>query len=634
MPTFTFTNNSGFDVSFYRITQSGTLIGEGNVTSRERTKTFVLDLPAGTELHFTTEMTMDLPSDGPVVYHDKGIIVDAYRTTGADRQTHTIRNISTQLSIRNSSASPVFLFTVDPHSGNEVAAGSLLPNTSNIYDDRLGALKPSTIWRIKDAAGATLKTYVTTAANYQDVEINPITLATRANYTHVQFISWEVYTGPNRGPRPWAMGRDGIGYTGISTENAVDNRLDIERQIEDVEERLQFTYKAIEEAHNLAVTHPTTLKVFMAPEFLYRGKGGAYIHDLINGWSEQPPREFNLTGFYHFPGLFGYLKGFAAENKFKDWLFVFGTAISASFPARFETNKGWVVDSTQMGEIYNTALIQRGGEFNTDNAYASRKRYISGIDFIKSQYKAKNFTLGDVVPADRLDLEPSESNREGSATFTINGMNDKAGQPIMFGLEVCLDHGISTPKNPQPPLWANSTVYAIGKEVISPDDRRLYACRIAHTSSASPTTFTQDKYNNPGRWVTWGRIRTADKWVKIQLVPSGGMHLTPASIRLLPAAGPTPHSYAFNCDGLTTLAGDPNFDYGSHTQIWNGANGTDPVPPENKLVSASYGRSVSNTSVAEVDDEIYDAARSRRIRASDLWDLGSGYVRVMEELPL
>src|SRR5215472_5010717 len=127
--------------------------------------------------------------------------------------------------------------------------------------------------------------------------------------------------------------------------------------------------------------------------------------------------------------------------------------------------------------------------------------YIASIDFIKSQYRAKNFTLGDVVPADRLDLEPNESNREGSATFTINGINDGAGQPIMFGLEVCLDHSISTPRNPQPPLWANSTVYAIGKGVISHDDGRVYTCGIAHTSSASPTTFTQDKNNNPGRWV-------------------------------------------------------------------------------------------------------------------------------------
>ena len=78
-----------------------------------------------------------------------------------------------------------------------------------------------------------------------------------------------------------------------------------------------------------------------------------------------------------------------------------------------------------MGEIYNTALIQRGGESTTDEAYASRKRYIASIDFIKSQYKAKGFALGNpndpdpekrgtVVAADRLYLEPNESDREGS----------------------------------------------------------------------------------------------------------------------------------------------------------------------------------------------------------------------------
>src|SRR5215831_7151786 len=269
MPTFTFTNNNGFEVYFYSITQPGTLRGWGSVTELEKTNPFVLDLPAGTELHFTTKMTMSMSNYGPTVYHDEGIIVDTYRTTGADRQTHTIRNVSLRFIIRNRSTSPVFLFTVDPHSGNEVAAGSLLPNLENQSWDLKGALKPSTIWRIKNAAGAVLKTYVTTAANHQEIEITPITLATMANYTHVQFISWEVYTGPNRGPLPWPGIRDGIGYTGIGKENAPDNRLDVEGQIEDIEERLQFTYKAIEEAYKLAATKPTTLKVFMAPEFLY-----------------------------------------------------------------------------------------------------------------------------------------------------------------------------------------------------------------------------------------------------------------------------------------------------------------------------------------------------------------------------
>jgi hypothetical protein len=35
MPTFTFTNNNGFEVYFYSITQPGTLRGWGSVTERE-----------------------------------------------------------------------------------------------------------------------------------------------------------------------------------------------------------------------------------------------------------------------------------------------------------------------------------------------------------------------------------------------------------------------------------------------------------------------------------------------------------------------------------------------------------------------------------------------------------------------
>ena len=70
---------------------------------------------------------------------------------------------------------------------------------------------------------------------------------------------------------------------------------------------------------------------------------------------------------------------------------------------------------------------------------------------------------------------------------------------------------------------------------------------------------------------------------------------------------------------------------------WDG-----PVPPANKLVSASYEQEVSNTSKAKVDDEIGEildpfdrrARRVRRMNASDLWDLGSGWVRVMQEMPL
>src|SRR4051794_27661720 len=100
------------------------------------------------------------------------------------------------------------------------------------------------------------------------------------NYTHVQFISWEIYTGPNRGPLPWSRGATGINYTGLGNASGTnDSRLDIEAQIRDIEERARFTYTAMSTAYNSATRNPSILKVFMAPEFLYRGRGGAYIHD-------------------------------------------------------------------------------------------------------------------------------------------------------------------------------------------------------------------------------------------------------------------------------------------------------------------------------------------------------------------
>ena len=80
---------------------------------------------------------------------------------------------------------------------------------------------------------------------------------------------------------------------------------------------------------------------------------------------------------------------------------------------------------------------------------------------------------------------------------------------------------------------------------------------------------------------------------------------------------------------LTTLEGQ----WGAHTQIWNGANGRSPVPLENQLINANYGQRVNNTTVVKVSNQS-DYARDIGIDAYQLWDLGSGYVRVMQPMPL
>jgi hypothetical protein len=50
-------------------------------------------------------------------------------------------------------------------------------------------------------------------------------------------------------------------------------------------------------------------------------------------------------------------------------------------------------------------------------------------------------------------------------------------------------------------LWLNSTAYLVGNIVISPDTGAMFTCAVAHTSTASPQTFTQEQVAHPTFWV-------------------------------------------------------------------------------------------------------------------------------------
>ena len=202
-----------------------------------------------------------------------------------------------------------------------------------------------------------------------------------------------------------------------------------------------------------------TLKIFMAPEFYFRGAWGAYPPDIV---SEIMP----------------YLRrGGTGSPTYKDWLFVFGTAISAAVDARqhcftcnnannivFErdpNNRAKTIPKCKNGAghqveegIYgavvdNVALIQRGSE-----EYLVAKEYVSHIDFRKYRVLVPTTPGGErqiveVSPTDgararsALDANVLSSfgsrvaskfidERMGGALFTFDG--------IKFGLEVCLDH--------------------------------------------------------------------------------------------------------------------------------------------------------------------------------------------------
>ncbi|SHG48473.1 hypothetical protein [Massilia sp. CF038] len=400
-----------------------------------------------------------------------------------------------------------------------------------------------------------------------------------SNYKKVQFISWEVYSGPIVAARD-AQGQPTAGVYVGWRRSPSDARTDVMLQRLDIEARVAFTADAIARAYADSDKDASTLKVFMGPEFLYRGAGGAYLHDLINGWSGDAPAEFGLPAPFSkpWPGLFGSLQALAAKPEYEDWLFVFGSAISASFPSARSVSGKYLLDPSKPGEIYNTALVQRGGPSHRGDNYASRKHYISGIDFIHWNGAVNQHKPGTVLPLDAGALIPADvlGVTEGGAVFRIAGINDGAGKAIDFGLEICLDH----------------------------------LCSGGNGANA------------------FGRIRTAGEYVKIQLVPSGGMHLVDASIRLQPGAGPTPFAYAFNCDGLRR-----------GSQVWNGANGA-VVQPANKLLEAGAGNVGQGTVGSTVRAVAPTAAIGGvQIAASDLWNdgnavQGAGHVRILKALAL
>ncbi|WAS95659.1 hypothetical protein [Nannocystis punicea] len=233
-------------------------------------------------------------------------------------------------------------------------------------------------------------------------------------YTHVQFIAYEIGTAPANTVWDDDVIDSGT-YLGLK-------RLDL-----DVETRCRLMLRAIQTARdNLPhgsspPTAPeddgTTLTVFVAPEFFFRGPQGAYPMEDVQR-------------------AIGLLQAMVAEDRWKDWIFCFGTILGVSAPA---IGSPPVIDPTTVKEVYNFSLIQKGGTAARGDAGARVvvKELKSGIDFI-----AGAATDDGLLWAAVEHLDPSRAPGPGREQQRVNydgaGIFDLDG--ITWGLEICLDH--------------------------------------------------------------------------------------------------------------------------------------------------------------------------------------------------
>ncbi|HUI43921.1 MAG TPA: hypothetical protein VL523_18315 [Terriglobia bacterium] len=177
-----------------------------------------------------------------------------------------------------------------------------------------------------------------------------------------------------------------------------------------------------------------TLKIFMAPEFFFRGPYGAY-RDI--GWNAK---------------ILSMLRTETSKTQYADWLFVHGSAL-------FSTDK--MVNNVKVGNLLeNYALVQKGGPKTSEHHdIIIAKEFPSHVDFKHpgvgdlqwfdpattrakvGGFDQRNFMpeggrtdpIHGSTPSEVLDANtPSASELVGGTIFTMDG--------ILFGLEVCRDH--------------------------------------------------------------------------------------------------------------------------------------------------------------------------------------------------
>ncbi|RKH40948.1 hypothetical protein [Corallococcus sicarius] len=316
-------------------------------------------------------------------------------------------------------------------------------------------------------------------------------------YTSAQCIGYQVNTFP-AAAMGTAYGRKYLG--GVKAQPDIRGRCHIMR-----------------EAIKVAVADPAVrksssiLKIFMAPEFYFHDVNGAY-----------PIEEVSL--------IMETLRVFTRQDQFKDWLFVFGTAIA-------------YLDTGSDKEVFNIAMVQRGGteELGPEASLIVYKEFISHVDFIRNPvyettrncfncgapnhvytegfegWKRTAFRHALVgKPTDTMSLlRPTEGSRDtltrreeavgpgreqtktglgGQGAFTMAG--------IHFGLEVCLDHARSRLRaSPPKPGEFYPQIHLIpsgGMSIMEPS----IACQqwgIVFNVDATHTALTRNKsyYRNP-----------------------------------------------------------------------------------------------------------------------------------------
>lgn len=235
-----------------------------------------------------------------------------------------------------------------------------------------------------------------------------------SKYKSVQFVGFSINTSESHSAEECQLvGKVSPCYLGI--ENLVD----------DVEKRAAVMTDAVNTAYEHANHDRKILKVFVAPEFFWRGPNGAYpASSILDSTDVSKPNVINLIGRK--------LEALVQDERFNDWLFVFGTVVAINDLAHLE--------GQDQKLYYNFAPVYKGGAYRKGNYKLATKVAISDIDFLKDPKNAsevpyvtgKNYDDGAWNSVRTWLKKVKGYDLVQNNWFTMDGLS--------FSLEVCLDH--------------------------------------------------------------------------------------------------------------------------------------------------------------------------------------------------
>lgn len=202
---------------------------------------------------------------------------------------------------------------------------------------------------------------------------------------------------------------------------------------------------AVDRAHVDSDKDASVLKIFLAPEFYFRGVNGAFEFHANETVGECSDICHILKG----------LENIVSNKRFENWLFLFGTIIaSESLPTE---------DAFDY-QFYNFAPLYKGYDPATSKGIGKNfivpKRYVSNMDFLTPMRDLTNKSMvmelldSDQHQLDKITMNPHASGikRYGnniwveykdeltSLGYTMIEYGWFYMDGIRFSVEVCLDH--------------------------------------------------------------------------------------------------------------------------------------------------------------------------------------------------